>query len=768
MDRELKYEEVVYDFNFNNISLKKYSKGIPEYEDIYKKIQLAVEIEKEGYNLYIIDKFSKERLQNIIKYTKKLFKKRNKPKDICYVVMEDEKAPEVMYVTAGMGAKLKESLEDMQKKYVEVVYEFYNSSSSKEKEAIIDSMEKEKNKLVNTLIKLSEQEGFALKVSKTGFAFIPLEASGKIMSEEEYESISEEAMMGILDKVEVLKAEAEIVLDKIKHIELSQIETLKLLMKKHLVCEMKEFKNMLKNTFLQEIQIINYFEFLYKEIEEEILQVYTIDYSEDEESINQVIFKYMVNVIVDNKDQKDIPIIFEEDPSLSNLLGSIDFENRNGVYTTDVSLINSGSLLKANGGCLIIRLSSLMRNPEAYYELKKSLLSRKVDFDYNRGYLEILSLKGLKPKPIEFNEKIIIIGDYYSYNLLYSYDEDFKDIFKLKAEYKGILKIDDEVKVAFLKKILQICKNNKLKPMTNEANKQLAKYMVRKSGERDKICIDEGEMSTILTLASNRVKNEKRNDIEGEDIVKVAYEEELIEKEMHEEYIDKLFIKVSGVEKGQVNGLSVIGGGHFSIGRPIRITCCCYKGEGNIIDVQKESHLSGNIHNKSINILKGYMNTVLGGYEKLPVDFHLSFEQVYGKIDGDSASVAEVIAMLSALSKLGINQNIAVTGSINQFGQVQPIGGLNEKIEGFFKVCQLIDNIEDKGVLIPEANVSSLILSEAVEEEIKKGKFHIYAMKTIEDAVNVLIEGNITYDQVLEIANKEIGKYKVKRRIKNQ
>ena len=225
-----------------------------------------------------------------------------------------------------------------------------------------------------------------------------------------------------------------------------------------------------------------------------------------------------------------------------------------------------------------------------------------------------------------------------------------------------------------------------------------------------------------------------------------------------------MLIDVKDTRVGQVNGLSVIDTGYFNFGKPIKITCCCYKGEGNIVDVQKDSNLSGSIHSKSINILKGYISTINGGFTKLPVDFHLSFEQIYGKIDGDSASVAEIICMLSSLSKIPIKQSIAVTGSINQFGDVQPIGGVNEKIEGFFGVCKAVDTIKGKGVLIPLSNSDDLVLNEEVEKEITKGNFHIYTMTSIEDAIEVLMgDENTSFQTVMIAINKELKKYSSKR-----
>jgi lon-related putative ATP-dependent protease len=534
--------------------------------------------------------------------------------------------------------------------------------------------------------------------------------------------------------------------------------------------ETEELRQQFINEFAENTEVIDFLSDICDGIEKDIVEVYSINYDEDEEYINEIIYKYVVNVLVDNSKNVIPPIIFEEDPSVNNLLGNIEYENKNGVYTTDVSLIKGGSLLKANGGCLILRISSLLTNSSAYYYFKKSLISGKVDLDYNRGYLELLSLSGLKPEPVKFNLKIIVIGDYNTYDLLYNYDEDFKKIFRIRAEYKSMLDINKDTKQAFLGKVSGICGYSKLQPLTDEAIKEVAKFLSRKAENKNKLYIDEYELGRILMLSNNKVQREKRKFIEGQDIIETVYYEELIEQEINESYREnKIFINVIDKIVGQVNGLSVIDTGYFSFGKPIRITCSCYKGSGNIVDVQKESDLSGKIHNKAINTLRGFMNTLIGGYEKLSVDFHLSFEQLYGKIDGDSASVAEVISMISALSKIGVKQNIAVTGSINQFGEVQPIGGVNEKIEGFFKICKLVDTIKDKGVLIPESNVSSLVLSEEVEEEIKKGNFHLYSMSKIKDAVEVLMsESSVGYKEVMAVALRESKKYSGKRESKKK
>lgn len=761
MNRELTPQEIMYDFKVNNFNMREDIDSMPEYDQVYEKIKTALEIDKEGYNIYLIDDFSKDKLEKITQFIKKNFQAKDKPQDICYVVHDDEKCPKSLFLPGGKGVKLKENLENIQKLYSECTYEFYNTSSHKEKEEIVESLQKKRSDLINKLVKMAESDGFTMKATQNGFTFIPLKEEGEMMNENDYDELKCEEKEDILNKVSSLKTNAQEILEQLKDMELSEIDKIKKLMEEYYDKETEEIKKQFADEFAENENVIEFLNDVCSNIEKDIMEVYSINYEDDEELINEIIYRYVVNVLVDNSKNDKPPVIFEEDPSINNLLGSIEYENKNGVYTTDVSLIKAGSFLKANGGCLILRVNNLLTNSSAYYYFKKSLISGKVDLDYNRGYLELLSLSGLKPEPVKFDVKIILIGDYHTYDLLYSYDEDFKKIFKIRAEYKAMLDINKDTKQAFLGKVSSICADNKLQPLTDDAIKELAKFLSRKAEDKNKLYIDEYELGRVLMLSNNKVQREKRKLIEGQDIIDTVYCEELIEKEIGESYRqNKIFINVKDKLIGQVNGLSVIDTGYVSFGKPIRITCSCYKGTGSIIDVQKESDLSGKIHNKAINTLRGFMNTLMGGYQKLPVDFHLSFEQLYGKIDGDSASVAEVISMISALSKIGVKQNIAVTGSINQFGEVQPIGGVNEKIEGFFKICKLVDTTKDKGVLIPESNVDSLVLNEEVEEEIRKGNFHIYSMSHIKDAVEVLMEeNNLGYSYVMDEALKESKKY---------
>jgi predicted ATP-dependent protease len=757
---ELTPKDIVYRYNIENNISRENVEYIPEYSEVYKKIKSALEINESGYNVYLIDDFSKDKLKNIIGFVEKTLQGRSKPQDICYVVQEDPKCPKVLFLPNGKGNELKKTLEYIQNAYSESTFNFYNSSANKEKEALIDNMQKKRNELIGKLEDMSEEYGFDIKITQGGFVFIPLK-EGEAMTEKDYDDLEKNEKNEMLDKVGTLKENAEVILDELKQLEVDELEKIKKLMYEHFEESLKESREDYCETFQENEDVFKFLESICNDIEKSIIDNYSINYDEDEEKINEIIYKYEVNVLVDNSENDKPQIIFEEDPSVNNLLGNIEYENHNNVYTTDVTQIKAGSMLKANEGCLILRANSLFNNTHAYYYLKKTLLSEKINLDYNRGYLELLPINSIKPEMIDIKEKVILIGDYETYDVLYNYDEDFKKIFKLRAEYEPIADINENTRKALINNIYKIIDENKLKPIDNKGIIEVAKFLSRKAESKSKLYFDDSEISRVLMLSNNKVVNENKESITEEDIREVAYSEEIIQREILDSYRDKkVLINVKGTLVGQINGLSVIDTGYFRFGKPIRITCSCYKGDGNIIDVHKESNLSGNIHNKSINILKGYINKLINSYSRLPVDFHLSFEQLYGKIDGDSASVAEIISMISALSKIPVKQNIAVTGSINQFGEVQPIGGVNEKIEGFFNICKVLDSTENKGILIPYSNKNDLVLNHEVEEEIEKGNFHIFTMSSVDDAIEVLMGiGVIKVSEVMESIAKEIKKY---------
>ena len=738
-------------------------KDIPEITSAYEKIKRAISIDEEGYNLYIIDSFSKDKLENLTKFIENLYKSAEAPRDICYATINDPKRPEPIFLTNGKGAKLKETIENIKNSYYEVAMEFYNTSSESEKDRIIDEVHSKRTKYIGELMEMAKIDGFDVKATNGGFAFIPLK-EGEAMTEKEYDELSEESKDSIVLKASNLKKKAEVVLEKLKDIELTSMKKLKGIYAEFMDVEMEDEKEDCLLNFIDDDDAYEYLEKVFYSIEKELVDCYTMNVEDDESDINEVLDKYDISVLVDNTNNKNPRVIYEEDPNVTNLFGNIEYENHNGLYSTDLSLINSGSMLQANEGCIIIRLNQLAMNNYSYYYLKKTLMSGKVSIDSSRGYLDIISINGVKPKAVPINVKVILIGDYESYDILYNADEDFKSLFPIRVEFSNYVK-NQPIKGKVLKDyILERGKKHYINKVSDDAIKEIIKYLSRVAECRGKICIEDKNIDRLLILANNMAELDGREIISDKDIRNVAYEKSLIEDEILEMYEDsKIILTLSGEKVGAINGLAVLSSGYYTFGKPMRLTCVACKGEGKILDIQKESNMSGSIHEKSINILSGLLSNLIIPYEKLPVDFHLSFEQTYGQIDGDSASVAEILCILSALSKVGIKQNIAVTGSINQFGEVQAIGGVNEKIEGFYKVCKLLGDSKDKGVLIPITNSEDLVLNKEVEEAIEKGEFHIYTMENLQDAIEVMmLDSKTSYKDLFKIIEKEVEKYKGK------
>lgn len=745
MVKELTPAQVV--FNFEKIDIAKGLKGnsqdyIPNMDSIYDSIDQSLSIRREGYNLYIIDNFSKEKLNEIIKCVSRKLTEKNKPKDILYVTYEEKREPKAMFLSNGMGQRFKECIDKLKKEYQEKIFDFYNSSLSSEKDNIIDGLAQKRNQYMDELTEMAEKAGFNLKTTMSGFAFIPLKENETAMTEKEYDELKSEKKVDIADKAAELKAEAQKVLEKLKELELAAKCKLKEILKKTLSDEMKDIKNSIKNKLENEQQAVFYIDKLCDFTEKSLVDNYSISYESDVEEIEYILSKYNVNLLVDNSSNKSPLVIYEENPTVQNLIGDIEYETDKGAYITDISLIKAGDILRANEGCLILNANSVANTAGSYQQLRKFLFSGKVNFDYNKSNLELLTLNTIKPEPIKADVKVILIGDFTLYNLFYSYDDEFKKIFKLTSEYNPIVSLnsrgnDNSALVSYIMKLIT---DNNLLPIEEEALVEVARILSRKAECRNKIILDEMEIDKMLFISNDKAVKEGRKSICRKNIVDIYNKKSLLQQEMLDYYLDrKINIDVTSKISGSINGLSVIDTGRESFGKPIRITCLCSKGSGKLVDFQKENNLSGPIHEKSISILSSLFNSFIDPYSKLPVDFNLSFEQIYGKLEGDSASVAEIVCMISALSRIGVRQNIAVTGSVNQFGDVQPIGGVNEKIEGFFNICNTLDTIENKGVLIPSANVDDVVLNEEVENAIKQGKFKLYSMDTIYDAIEVLM-----------------------------
>jgi lon-related putative ATP-dependent protease len=454
---------------------------------------------------------------------------------------------------------------------------------------------------------------------------------------------------------------------------------------------------------------------------------------------------YQVNLIVDNSEQKGPPVLIEAYPTYRNIFGSIErIVDRSGVWRTDFSKIKAGSLLKANGGYLVFNLLDAIVEPGVWQALKRALKSEKLEIQtYDPFYF--FTTSGLKPEPIELQTKVVVISDEYLYHLLLFYDEDVKKIFKVRADFDTSMDRNEESIRQFAQFIKMKTEEEKLRPLDRTAVAALVEQAIRMTGRQEKISTSFPAVTDLIREADYWAGQEKVNVIQEKHVDKAIeakiYRSNKIEEHI-QEMIDRgtLMIDVDGEVVGQVNGLAVYSMGDYMFGKPSRITASTSMGRAGIINIEREADMSGNTHNKGVLILSGYLRKKYAQDKPLTMSASIAFEQSYSGVDGDSASSTEIYALLSSLSGVPLKQYVAVTGSVNQKGEVQPIGGVNEKIEGFYDCCRKRGLTKKQGVMIPEANVKDLMLRKDVVEAVKKGQFHIYPVKSIDEGIEILTE----------------------------
>ncbi|MDP3016690.1 MAG: AAA family ATPase, partial [Deltaproteobacteria bacterium] len=453
--------------------------------------------------------------------------------------------------------------------------------------------------------------------------------------------------------------------------------------------------------------------------------------------------EYQVNVLVDNSETKGAPIIVEMTPNYRNLFGTIErVVERSGVWKTDFTHIKAGSFLRANGGYLIFNALDSLMEPGVWPALKRTLKNQVMEVQtYDPFYF--FATTALKPEPFECNTKVIMIGDTHLYHLLFNLDDDFKKIFKIKADFDSVTGKDEDKVRQYASFIRKVCDEEKLRPFDRTGVAAVVEHGVRIAGRQKKLSTRFHLIADLLREANYWAGKD------GSPVVKEAHVDKAIEKRAYrlnlveekiQEMIDDgtILIDSDGMVAGQVNGLSVYNLGDYAFGKPSRITVKTSLGKAGIINIEREVEMSGPIHNKGVYILSGYLRDRYAQDKPITMSASICFEQSYSGVEGDSASSTELYGLLSSLSGLTLRQDIAVTGSVNQKGEVQPIGGVNEKIEGFFEVCRAKGLTGKQGVMIPHLNIDDLMLRKDVVQAVQEGKFHVYPVKTIDQGIAIL------------------------------
>jgi lon-related putative ATP-dependent protease len=699
------------------------------------------------YNIFVAGPPRAGKTDTIMAYVQELAAKDPTPPDWIYIHnFRDPEKPQSMSLPNGKGRVLKADMEELISTLrVQVPEVFESEDYSNRRENLMRSFTQERNRILQELDSRATEEGFILNISPTGLMIFPGK-EGKPLSEEELKALSEEEREQLRQKSTALHDDMNEAIRKIRKMEKEYQEREKKLDQDVALYVVGHHMEELREKHRDLPQVLTYL----NDVQEDILK--NIDdlkrrpgapapfpFPVPEPSFTQ----YQVNVFVDHSQTKGAPVVMENNPTYPNLFGAVERRAQFGALVTDFTLIRAGAIQRANGGYLVLEALDLLRWYFSYEALKRSLKNKEIKIEDPMEMFGIITTRTLQPQPIPLNLKIILVGDPYIYQLLYIYDEDFHKFFKIKAHFDWRMKKDGGHLEKFCQLVAGYCKDHRLMPLHKTGMARLIEYAGELAGHQQKLTLQLAEVLDTLKEANYWARNNTHDVVFGSDVEKAinekTYRADLPEEKM-QEFIDEgmLFIETEGKVVGQMNGLSVYALGDHAFGRPSRITATISLGKEGVVAIDREAQLAGNIHNKGVLILAGYLKSRFAQNKPLTLSASLTFEQSYGMVEGDSASLAELVTLISALAEVPLAQNIAMTGSVSQRGEAQPIGGVNWKIEGFYKVCKARGLDGSQGVIIPKANVQDLMLKQEVVDAVKAGKFHIWAVGHADEALEVL------------------------------
>ena len=720
-------------------------------------VEFGMGIDQKGYNIYAMGPAGIGKRALLLEHFKHKAASEMVPPDWIYVYnFENPAKPNAIALPTGKGFQF---FKDMDNFVEELKTNLSAALDSDEYRARRQSIEQEaqeqQEKAVEALQEKAQEEGFSLIRTPAGLVFAPIR-EGEVLSPEEFKELPEDERKQMEQNLENLQEELKGILEQVPRVQRLVRDRLKELNQEMTNFSVGGLINELKNRYSEHPEIVEYLDAVQKDIVENADDVLSSDETPSPDGNimaalmaragggSQISLKrYKVNLFVDNRDLEGAPVITEENPTYQNLIGRVEHTATMGALTTDFSLIRPGALHKANGGYLLLDIRKVLMQPYSWEALKRSLDAGEVVIESIGQYLSIISTVSLEPEPIPLDVKVALYGDRTIYYLLSQYEPDFPELFKVQADFEEQMNRDGDNQIQYARMIATMIKENNLKPFNRGAVARVIEHSSRMVEDKERLTTEVRELANLLREANYWARTRGGDVVSAEDVQKAIdmqiFRADRLRERIFETILRGTFlISTTGEEVGQVNGLSVIQLGGFMFGRPSRITARVSMGKGDVMDIEREVDLSGPIHSKGVLILSGFLRSRYAQEKPLSLSASLVFEQSYGGVDGDSASSAELYALLSAISKVPIKQNFAVTGSINQLGHVQAIGGVNEKIEGFFDICNSRGLTGDQGVLIPESNIKHLMLREDVRQAVEEGKFNIYPINHVDQGIELL------------------------------
>ncbi len=727
--------------------------GIIGQDRAVRAMEFGLKIKHPGYNLFISGPVGTGKTTYAQTRIRQVASKEPQPPDICYVYnFNNPDQPSCIILPPGRGAKLRREMEEMVEDIrTEIKRVFESEDWERRRSELVEEFEKATSARWEELDRSARALNFAIQRTPTGIFTIPLGPNGQPISPEEFGRFPEDVREDIAARNKELQSQVAETIRKVRNMEKEAREKLKQVERETALYAVGHLLNQMKDQCKDLPGVCEYLEKVQADVIEQ-LDRFRSD-GDDEGVIPGLpmrggqkdawLTRYKVNLLVDNSETEGAPLVFETNPTYYNLFGKVEYRGDFGTLVTDFTMIKPGAIHMANGGYLVIQANDLFSNPMVWPALKRTLKTGQIRIENIGDQLGVVATTSLKPEPLPLKLKVIIIGNPLVYQLLYNHDEDFRKFFKVKVDFDVEMPRTEEHIKLYASFVSGFCQREGLRHLDPSAMSRIVDYSSRLADDQHKLSTRFHDVTELIFEASAWAE-EEGSPLTSARHVNRAMEERVYRSNKIEEKILELFeentimVDTEGSVCGQVNGLAVLDFGDHSFGKPNRITARVFPGEKGVINIERETEMSGPIHSKGVYILNAHL---AGKYSKdrpLALSASVCFEQLYEEIEGDSASSAELYALLSELSGLPVDQGIAVTGSVNQKGQIQPIGGVNEKIEGFFHVCKMKGLTGKQGVIIPHQNIRNLMLKEEVLDAVKNGMFHIYAVRTIDEGIELL------------------------------
>lgn len=716
-----------------------------------KALEFGINVDIKGYNIYLEGPSGVGKTMYTKNYLDSIAPKKKVPNDWCYIYnFQNPNEPIAVSLPAGQGKEFKESMDGFIQEVKKDIKKTFNADDFEKEKALIKKEFEEKREEV--MVKLNAdagKHGFQVKSAQNGIYMMPV-IDGKVIPEEEFDKLDEKVKQEYEAKSVIVQQQIMDAISDIKQIERQSDKKVSEWQSNVALLTVNAHINYIKSKYKRNKKINQFL----NDVKQDVLKNVSYFLEEDKQPVVQPqqgpiqkrpdpCLNYRVNLFIDNSNREGCPVIMDSNYSFQNLFGKLEYENYYGALKTDFTMLKPGLLQKANGGYIIFQAKDLLANGACYEELKRVLRIKEISIDNATEQRSSMAMIALKPEPIPLDVKVILIGNANIYQTLLSMDSDFRKLFKIKVEFEETAPINEENVNKLARFVHTFCEQEELPPLDRGAMARIVEYASRIAGDNDKISTRFTDIAQVVGEAGTWAKLAKAK-IVTEDFVNKALQERIERiKKYDEKYVEMikentLLINTKGSLVGELNGLTVMTIGDYSFGKPAKITVNTYTGKGGVVNIEREVELSGSTHSKGVYILSGYLGELFAQDIPLCLTASICFEQLYNGVDGDSASSTELYGLLSSLSGIPIKQSIAVTGSVNQKGQIQPIGGVNEKIEGFFQICQMRGLDGSHGVMIPVQNVNNLQLSDEVVDAVKNKKFHIYAVSTIEEGIEVL------------------------------